>query len=1366
LNRYLRPVKTGENHKINYKIINDYLSECIGNKIELTFDEFLNHVNLSEQQYLYAIRSSLVRSRVFLKRNIHEVNINAYNNDILNFHQGNMDIQFILNPYACIGYIVSYINKSQRGMSDLIKRAVLKAQYCNSSISQRLKTISNVFVNSSEIGVQEAVYNILSMKVSFSSRASVYINTLPIADRLKVIKSKEMLEYMDKDSSDIFVLGLIDHYKARPTEMQELSLAEVAAYFNIEYKNKKTELLDDENDDEDNNYNLDDDENNQEIFAVTKKVNFVKRRKPKIIRYRRYMLENDPENYYREMCMLWLPWREENESSNYHQIYKENECKIIANYVNLNGKFLEQKEIDVAIELAVKERESTSSSDDDSSEDDNTSNNEQCNFFADIGIEKNTVSNKSHFVVPQKISDNDYSILLRELNDTQRRYFLNLVNLFKKAHLPINHFITGNAGTGKSRLIKAIYHYLNKLLNMYCHSRNDTQKILLCAPTGKASYNIEGQTTFSAFFLPVNQLEYSSLENYPSLLNTFRCKYKDLKLIIIDEISMVGRRQFKFIDLRLREIFAVNKPFGNISIIVVGDFNQLAPVLDSWIFSIDKNNLSDLIGSSIWKKFLIVQLTEIMRQKDKEFSLALSNLAQGKMTNEEIKLFKSREVTKSHVIPRDTVYLFYDRISVRTFNARKLAQYKTEQYMSVAIDKVRGVGTKEQKDYILKKAASIDDDPSNQISYSIHLKLEAKYMLLVNLNVADGLTNGSSGILKRISYDKNNVATLIWIQFDNLQMGSATRLSYSNIMKDLSIQNCTPIERYMSVITSSKQKTDGPLQVHRYQFPVICSEAITIHKSQGLTLPSVVLKLKYGKFNRKISRRLLYVGCSRVTNLEGLFFDGQFEPPEIVGLEDETYVEMNRLLTTSNLNYELTFLQDINNCSLKVVFQNVQSFRKHKMDIISDPFFMMADVLIFVEVGVVDSSLTNIPNFYLLSSTFQEKKCRGYLVFVKTNLIKRAVFITDNVDRMTSSNIELFVFKINNIGIIGVYKSPSKSLNDISKELEKIKYEKLIKDNQLSQIFMLGDFNHDLNDSIKRNKAENFMVKYGLKSVIDNGNMTTDGNTLIDWCLTNVISGFQFGIYESYFSYHKPIWFAMNSLYQKSNDEDEFISSFSECDISDSNFINISSTTIDDSVNRCAIYDNKWITTITTSPYSTSILNKYRYTVETKPLTEFLLKHKLQIIPQPKDGKCLINSIIKFFELDLKLIINLNDFKKRYSYHMLNDIDYLKDFMPLSEDFIEAYEFVKLSLENLFNHGEYNNDFTDVFMNSFSRYFGTKVLIIEDRKPEIHIIPIMSTTVQLKNIYPIYKQVHLVLLRSGTRELRPHYDYITSLINN
>ena len=206
----------------------------------------------------------------------------------------------------------------------------------------------------------------------------------------------------------------------------------------------------------------------------------------------------------------------------------------------MNGEYLEQDLIDDAVERARKDNLSES---DKSDTDESLSDSEDynSNIFAEMGIDKKSCFENtcqySNCIV--SLSSIDLFRLLRELNNIQRRILINLICLYKNDMFPTYQFVTGSAGTGKTKLIKAIYQYFNKLFNMNFSSESDLIKILLCAPTGKAAYNIEGQTTFSAFFLPINRSEYSFLDNYPSILNTFRVKYKNLKLLIIYEISMI-----------------------------------------------------------------------------------------------------------------------------------------------------------------------------------------------------------------------------------------------------------------------------------------------------------------------------------------------------------------------------------------------------------------------------------------------------------------------------------------------------------------------------------------------------------------------------------------------------------------------------------------------------------------------------------------------------------------------------------------------------------------------------------------------------------------------------------------------------------
>ena len=75
-------------------------------------------------------------------------------------------------------------------------------------------------------------------------------------------------------------------------------------------------------------------------------------------------------------------------------------------------------------------------------------------------------------------------------------------------------------------------------------------------------------------------------------LDNMRVKFQSLKVVLIDEISMVGNKMFNFINLRLQEICGNNIPFGGVSIIAIGDLYQLKPVFDGWIFE----NISEGFG--------------------------------------------------------------------------------------------------------------------------------------------------------------------------------------------------------------------------------------------------------------------------------------------------------------------------------------------------------------------------------------------------------------------------------------------------------------------------------------------------------------------------------------------------------------------------------------------------------------------------------------------------------------------------------------------------------------------------------------------------------------------------------------------------
>ena len=143
-----------------------------------------------------------------------------------------------------------------------------------------------------------------------------------------------------------------------------------------------------------------------------------------------------------------------------------------------------------------------------------------------------------------------------------------------------------------------------------------------------------------------------------------------LRQFFYDEMSMVGRELFDKSECRLREIFGTGNTFGGLHVIVVGDFFQMAPVRDSYVFKDDFKDYGSL-SPNLWKDhFYIYALTEIMHQKDeKQFCEVLNRLRIGELMESDNELFMSRIVKKSdaHYVP-DARHFFPLKESARKHN--------------------------------------------------------------------------------------------------------------------------------------------------------------------------------------------------------------------------------------------------------------------------------------------------------------------------------------------------------------------------------------------------------------------------------------------------------------------------------------------------------------------------------------------------------------------------------------------------------------------------------------------------------------------------------------------------------------------------
>lgn len=132
-----KETKDYEKARKDFKTIESALEEMkLGANVMMDFHEFLLSLNLSYNEYVLALRSEIKegQAKVFLQRTTSEIRVNNYNETLLKCWEANMDIQYILDPYACAAYIVSYISKGQRGMSKLLRHACEEAKEYESDI--------------------------------------------------------------------------------------------------------------------------------------------------------------------------------------------------------------------------------------------------------------------------------------------------------------------------------------------------------------------------------------------------------------------------------------------------------------------------------------------------------------------------------------------------------------------------------------------------------------------------------------------------------------------------------------------------------------------------------------------------------------------------------------------------------------------------------------------------------------------------------------------------------------------------------------------------------------------------------------------------------------------------------------------------------------------------------------------------------------------------------------------------------------------------------------------------------------------------------------------------------------------------------
>ena len=533
--------------------------------------------------------------------------------------------------------------------------------------------------------------------------------------------------------------------------------------------------------------------------------------------------------------------------------------------------------------------------------------------------------------------------MVQTLNKEQKEFFYHILHQIKTTETPFYCFLSGGAGVGKSHLTKALYQAALKYYNTRAGDDFHQIKVLLLGPTGKAACNIKGNTIHSTFAVPAHQ----SLKNYNHLdssrLNTLRTHFGGVKLIFLDEISMVGNSMFTIqLNNRLKDIKGCKDDFGGVSIIAIGDLFQLEPVMDGYIFKDLQNSDYTVLAPSLWQKhFSMFELTDIMRQRDsKLFAELLNRLREGKHTASDIVKLKERVVQEDTNNPIDAPHLFIQNSKVDEFNAKVHNAAVGNKYTITALDSVIGASSPELRTKILRQ---IPNDPrkTKQLILNLCLAEGERTELVMNIRTEDGMTNGSGNIVKFVQVNQQSRPSgIVWVQFDHLDVGQKTRNENRHLYTQGIDHAWTPVKPVTIKFFVGRNKA---AQVARKQFPLRPAAAKTVHRSQGDTETKIVVNLS----TKRIIPHVHYVALSRVTTFEGLYITDLCE--DKIAIHATVTKEMERLRTTAKLKLCISPLYDITGSILKICYLNTRSLHRHIQDIRKDLNYSSSDINVFGE---------------------------------------------------------------------------------------------------------------------------------------------------------------------------------------------------------------------------------------------------------------------------------------------------------------------------------------------------------------------------------------------------------------------------------
>ena len=544
-----------------------------------------------------------------------------------------------------------------------------------------MKAIARAYATKRECSVQEAVYLVMpELWLRKIFPIVIFLNSNMPKKRCKIFRKKDETDELSDDSTDIFQRIMLDRYIDRSNEhfkngqYRQIDQLCFAEFLSLYYILPKTAQIS-ENDcqpvvlnDELMELNHDESRYPDKIELMALNNEKLKCRKVRaVLRYHQPSPQKKIEQYVHHLLFTFYPFRDEaylkSPPMTGTYFVKLQEPGVM-DIINRNktimepfGEIVDQALSNLRSDVTNPDSFSQHENDEVQAEVAAVINDmlEDESFTADAVLLDDSSLNIPSYTAPVLIPDNEISSKIRSLNRKQRELFDMLQTWAKKSIKiilmsdaqplePLHIFLTGNAGCGKSFLMKVLHQSLTKILS-YGNVSLDKPKVLFMAPTGVAAINIDGTTIHNALNIPINQFGKKISPLSDKMRSSLRSKLSDLKVSITDEISMASNDLLFHVHLRLTEIFgSVNdQPFAGVSVITVDDFFQLPPVGGKPVYANYKDNWQNF--NSLWKLFKIFELTEVTRQRgDSQLIDLLNNVRTGDIQPDNINMLKPRVI--------------------------------------------------------------------------------------------------------------------------------------------------------------------------------------------------------------------------------------------------------------------------------------------------------------------------------------------------------------------------------------------------------------------------------------------------------------------------------------------------------------------------------------------------------------------------------------------------------------------------------------------------------------------------------------------------------------------------------------------------